>query len=165
MTRSIRDLTGQSFGEWTVLHMHPERSKNGSVQWACSCSCGATKIILGDNLVRGRSTKCQDCRAASMRREPKAKLVKPRIKLVGNRHHRWRGNTIVYASAHKRVAAARGPARDQACVDCGEPAQDWSFTKVECETRMSSPDGRPYCTHVEHYDPRCRTCHNRFDHP
>jgi hypothetical protein len=52
---------------------------------------------------------------------------------------------------HKRVNQARGPASRYACVDCGEPAQDWSTVN-------------PFSGDVRgRFQPRCRTCHRRYD--
>ena len=44
-----------------------------------------------------------------------------------------------------------GPVGDYACVDCGEPAQDWSTVNP------SSSDVRV------RFQPRYRTCHCRYD--
>jgi hypothetical protein len=52
---------------------------------------------------------------------------------------------------HKRVTKARGPASQHACVDCGEPAEDWSTVNP------LSHDVR------DRFKPRCRTCHRRYD--
>jgi hypothetical protein len=52
---------------------------------------------------------------------------------------------------HHRIKKARGPASDYACVDCGEPAQDWSTANP------SSDDLRT------RFQPRCRPCHRYYD--
>jgi hypothetical protein len=52
---------------------------------------------------------------------------------------------------HKRVRKARGPASGYACVDCGEPAEDWSTVNP------SSDDVRV------RFQPRCRKCHRSYD--
>ena len=165
MPRPLEDLTGRSYSSWTVLRRAPNVPTINETMWTCQCACGKSADVPRSNLLRGLSTKCVDCRNEDRRRPPRVKVVKPRIKLVGAAHPRWKGNMIAYSSAHKRVAAARGPAADHECVDCGGAALDWSFRGIHCETRMIDATNRPYCTHVEHYDPRCRDCHNRFDHP
>lgn len=164
MPRPIEDLTGRTFGSWTVLRLDPIRT-SGDTRWFARCECGTEASILRSNLTRGKSTKCVECRARAARKPPKPKVVKPRIKLTGAAHHRWRGNLVGYSAMHRRVAASRGAAANHPCADCSSPAQDWSFEKVACDTRMVDSKGRPYCTHPEHYAPRCRDCHNRFDHP
>lgn len=46
------DLTGQKFGEWTVLEYAGEK------QWLCRCSCGTLRYVDGSILRRGLSTHC-----------------------------------------------------------------------------------------------------------
>lgn len=55
------DLTGQSFGRWTVLRR--AESLGGHVRWLCECSCGATRPIPSDDLRRGRTKDCGNCEA------------------------------------------------------------------------------------------------------
>lgn len=53
----FNDLTGKTFGRLKVI----ARSKNnkwGDSQWVCKCDCGNIKIILGKNLVNGRTRSC-----------------------------------------------------------------------------------------------------------
>jgi hypothetical protein len=52
---------------------------------------------------------------------------------------------------HKRVRKARGPASEYACVDCDEPADDWSTADP------ASDDVRV------RFQPRCRKCHRCYD--
>jgi hypothetical protein len=49
---SIKDITNEKFGEWTVIKYA------GSKQWLCQCSCGNTRIVDGVSLRLGRSTSC-----------------------------------------------------------------------------------------------------------
>jgi hypothetical protein len=56
-----------------------------------------------------------------------------------------------YAVWHKRVKNARGRASDYPCVDCGDPADDWSTVNP------SSDDVRV------RFQPRCRKCHRHYD--
>jgi hypothetical protein len=46
------DLSGQSFGNWTVL------SYAGSYRWLCRCACGIERAVLSKSLKNGRSTSC-----------------------------------------------------------------------------------------------------------
>lgn len=43
---------GDRFGEWEVL------SYEGNKKYLCRCSCGTEKLVLRENLLRGRSTSC-----------------------------------------------------------------------------------------------------------
>lgn len=51
------DLTGQQFGELTVIRK-VENTKHNSTQWLCKCSCGADYVVQGSLLVTGRRTHC-----------------------------------------------------------------------------------------------------------
>ena len=46
------DLTGKTFGEWTVL------SYEGNMMWKCKCSCGEIRSISSRHLRNGVSTNC-----------------------------------------------------------------------------------------------------------
>ena len=55
-----KDLTGQTFGELTVL----ERSENNigtRAAWICRCSCGRIKIALGHDLLQDHVKSCGEC--------------------------------------------------------------------------------------------------------
>jgi len=51
-TKTWIDLTGQTFGRWTVLEF------KGQAKWLCRCSCGTEKVVGGSSLRRGNSTSC-----------------------------------------------------------------------------------------------------------
>ena len=82
---------------------------------------------------------------------------------------RYRTTAPSYETAHTRVRAAHGPASDRACVDCGQPASEWSYDHTdenELSREISSWGRRrivTYSASVEHYEPRCRGCHIKFD--
>lgn len=55
------DLTGQQFGEITVLEKDEEMSKlKKRIFWKCQCSCGRNKSIRGDMLKKTKT--CGECR-------------------------------------------------------------------------------------------------------
>ena len=66
---ATNDLTNQVFGKLTVLHMHPEKSFDGRVQWYCKCSCSENsfRIIIGKSLTSGNSKTCGCTRIASIK--------------------------------------------------------------------------------------------------
>lgn len=51
------DLTGQTFGHWTVLE-RAESDTIGRSRWLCRCSCGKERIVSASNLRQGVSTSC-----------------------------------------------------------------------------------------------------------
>lgn len=51
------DITGQTFGELTVIERAGSSSDNKAL-WLCRCSCGKTRIVLGKLLRNGNITSC-----------------------------------------------------------------------------------------------------------
>lgn len=54
------NLTGQQFGEWTVINQVVD-SRPGTY-WLCECSCGTRRIVAGTNLKRGKTKSCGGCK-------------------------------------------------------------------------------------------------------
>lgn len=54
----LKDLTGKSFGDWTVIKRNPENYRRTFVQWDCICSCGQERVVLANSLLTGKSTGC-----------------------------------------------------------------------------------------------------------
>lgn len=52
------DLSGQVFGDLTVLNRSEHQRKNGGVWWTCRCSCGKIYECPATLLVKGRRTHC-----------------------------------------------------------------------------------------------------------
>ena len=54
------DLTGQIFGEWTVIReaAKEEKKNRPGAYWKCLCSCGTEKIVNGQTLRKGESKSC-----------------------------------------------------------------------------------------------------------
>jgi hypothetical protein len=74
MSPRLIDLTGERFGRWTVLVMHPERC-HGRALWLCRCDCGTERAVRGKDLRNGKSISCG---------------CSKRIDLVGKRFGRWK---------------------------------------------------------------------------
>jgi hypothetical protein len=54
---ALIDLTGQSFGRWTVLHKAPT-GPYGCAWWLCRCECGTERATAGVGLRNGTSRSC-----------------------------------------------------------------------------------------------------------
>jgi Holliday junction resolvasome RuvABC endonuclease subunit len=52
------DITGERFGRWIVLAIHPERYRRTQTLWLCHCDCGTERVVLGNSLRHGRSLSC-----------------------------------------------------------------------------------------------------------
>ncbi len=81
----------------------------------------------------------------------------------GHANHMWKGELVSYDGAHERVRAERGSARGHSCVDCGEPAVDWSYVGGAEDEQVDTETGCAYSPTPAHYAARCRPCHWRFD--
>lgn len=62
MPNKLIDLTGQTFGELTVLHLSDRRTKRGEPLWVCRCSCGAVKDMSRNTLVTYHAKSCGACK-------------------------------------------------------------------------------------------------------
>lgn len=138
---ATRDLVGRRFGRLTVaafagLDDYPRAT------WSCRCDCGGSVVVTGHHLLEGSTVSC-GCRAADAR--PGA--LRP---------------LVTYQAAHQRVKRLRGRPSQHACVDCSDPAEDWSYDHTD-PAEVIDDQGRPYSMDALHYEPRCRSCHRRFD--
>lgn len=77
---------------------------------------------------------------------------------TGPRNTAWKGDEASYDAAHARLGRDRG-----ACVDCSQPATDWSYVGG-CADERPGRRGVPYCLHPDHYEARCQRCHHHYDH-
>lgn len=69
MGRNFIDLTGQQFGEWTVLEKSNKEVTSKAVYWKCKCSCGNIRDISGTDLRLGRTKKCKQHLISSKKEE------------------------------------------------------------------------------------------------
>lgn len=58
---NVKDITGQRFGNWTVIGRSEQKSRGRNVMWECVCDCGQSGVINGCNLRTGTSTGCLKC--------------------------------------------------------------------------------------------------------
>ena len=54
----IDDLTGQVFGNLTVIGITDKRKNGYNVIWHCKCTCGNEIDVKGSDLKRGHTTSC-----------------------------------------------------------------------------------------------------------
>lgn len=82
---------------------------------------------------------------------------------VGADHPSWKGENIGYSGAHMRLRRARGLATNLTCIDCLGPAEHWSFNHSTPLDRTLTAKEGPYSANVDDWDPRCVSCHKRYD--
>lgn len=73
----------------------------------------------------------------------------------------WLGEDAGYNAIHIRLRHLRGPASTHSCVDCGSAARQWSYDHAS--NREQVENGKAFTTDLDHYFPRCVSCHKRFD--
>jgi hypothetical protein len=87
--------------------------------------------------------------------------------LLRETNKRKRVETPAYETFHSRLRREVGPATAHPCVDCGGQAEEWSYDHEDPDELLVQPRrGRPvvrYSTNIDHYEPRCRSCHRKFD--
>lgn len=85
MARHFNNLTGKTFGNWTVLSQtKTPNARSKMSRWHCRCSCGKeSEKVFYTSLVSGRSTSCGMCGTP-------AHPTNPRMKdRVGEKYGRW----------------------------------------------------------------------------
>ena len=156
---------GEKYGRLSVIREVQKTGADGRRYRAalCRCDCGKEVTTRISSLKSGDAQSC-GCSRGQPRYEQKRCPVCGTLAMI-RRDHRSCSRGCGYELArvarqaanpsyhvwHKRVKKARGPASGYACVDCGEPAQDWSTVDP------SSDDVRV------RFQPRCRKCHRHYD--
>lgn len=76
--------------------------------------------------------------------------------------------TVGYYGMHKRLK--KNPAWRHLCVDCGKLAMDWSYIGDDPDEltewvnkNRPKPTLAKYSVDMKYYQPRCRSCHLKFD--
>lgn len=82
-------------------------------------------------------------------------LHKPRI---GGRKRTAPAN---YEQVHYRLRKERGVARLLTCVECGGPADEWSYDHGDPGEQVS--ESGPWSPNISAYSPRCVACHRAYD--
>jgi hypothetical protein len=70
-----------------------------------------------------------------------------------------------WASIHKRLSRKLGKASIYSCVDCNSPAKEWSYNNADPNELHELMSSTPvaYSLDLDNYDPRCVSCHRKFD--
>lgn len=132
------DLAGQRFDLLTVVE------RRGS-KWYCTCECGGSREVLAGDLNRTGRKSCGDRSKHPTRRPPE---------------------TLTYRGSHDRMRHLSGSAKLHTCMDCGKPAQQWSYNHKDPHELLEyglSAGLLPYSLDHTYYEPRCISCHKLFD--
>jgi hypothetical protein len=144
---------GETYGKLRVLAQAPNYYKPGSgrseTRWVTLCECGTLSVKFAKYLRNGMTTTCGD------------RQLHPRRRLLEN---------PTYEGMHYRVRSWKGKASSWNCTDCNGPADEWSYDHMDSDQRWERvTDGKgnayevPFSVDIDHYQPRCRSCHYWFD--
>lgn len=56
LSATMKDLTGNRFGRWTVLNLDERPGR--LIYWICRCDCGKEKSVYQNSLLSGKSQSC-----------------------------------------------------------------------------------------------------------
>lgn len=153
--RQIIDITGQRFGQWTVLNEAERKPGNRIATWLCRCDCGQESIVFGTNLRSGQSTSC-GCRSSKKNFDTKETSVHGARKALGysswvhmkercynpncNRYQRYGGRGI-------KICAHWRESFKNFFADMGKkPSKEYSIDRINNDANYS-------CGHCE----ECKT--------
>jgi hypothetical protein len=156
---------GDTFGRLTVIREVQKVAVNGKRYRAalCRCDCGKEAAPRISSLTSGDAQSCGCSRGPPKYQRKRCPVcgTLAMIRRDGRSCSRACGYQLARAARraanpsydvwHRRVTKVRGPASGYACVDCGNPAQDWSTVNP------SSDDIQV------RFQPRCRRCHRYHD--
>lgn len=136
----LKGLEGRRFGRLVVIKFAEMRSSESF--WLCRCDCGSSAEVRGWMLRDGSTRSCGCLHREAVRAD--------RVAIPS------------YGAVHTRLRTSRGPASDYDCTDCGGRAEQWSYDHGDAE-ELVSEIGHPYSADLSRYQPRCCSCHRKFD--
>lgn len=71
----VKDITGRTINEWTVLEERGRNKSGGAMFW-CRCSCGEERLVDGRSIRVGASTSCGHSRAEHMLEKAREAVTK-----------------------------------------------------------------------------------------
>lgn len=74
------DLTGKTFGKWTVLKRLGSLKSYGDIFWECRCECGKISKVRSYHLTKGYSRRCVSC--GHLPRPYKSELAEQNWKVI-----------------------------------------------------------------------------------
>lgn len=125
--KKLPDLTGQTFGRWTVVKAVPrDRSNPNDRQcYLCRCECGHESSVRGTDLFKGKSTMCRSCAqrergnriAGRTSVEVQAYLLTHTVTEAAKHFGLTHGSMTKYISRHKLRAMVKGRHRPKPTVE------------------------------------------------
>ena len=156
---------GDKYGRLTVIREVQKVAADGRRYRAalCRCDCGNETAPRVSSLTAGDTRSCGCSRGRPRYQQKRCPVCGTQAMIRRGRRtcSRACGYQLIraarrtpdpsYAGWHRRVTEARGAASGYACVDCGNPAQDWSTVNPSSDDLWAR------------FQPRCRRCHRYRD--
>lgn len=78
-------MIGKRFGLWTIESRAEDYALSTGErydQWNCVCDCGTRRVVLGSNLLQGRSLSCGCYKASFLKRRGKELRLTPKYRTI-----------------------------------------------------------------------------------
>ena len=133
--RKLIDLTGMKFGRWTVLALHPKRTRLRRAIFLCRCDCGSEHLVQGASLRGGWSQSC-GCVAQELKtKHGQAKGNRTRVYVCwANMRQRCSNpNNIGYSNYGGRgiTVCERWQTFENFLADMGHPPRGKSLDRID----------------------------------
>lgn len=161
----LKDITGQVFGRWTVLHYShkEERASYDRHMWACRCDCGTERLVLHSSLTKGVSASCGCYNREVTRgrvaphRKPPGESCLNHLYLVYRRGAKERGYAFNLSKENFRFLTS------QPCHYCGVPPKQLTGRTKYKANGDYTYNGLDRVTNTEGYSlencaPCCKIC-------
>lgn len=88
-----KDLTGNKYGNLTVVEMiyGEHESWNTVTKCRCVCDCGNEVITYPGNIVHGKQTSCRECTANKVNRKKKERFYRKGVWQIDSRRNAMAG--------------------------------------------------------------------------
>ena len=155
---SLIDLSGKSFGRWTVLEGAEERSSG--LYWLCECECGTIKEVRGASLSRGESTGCVKCKCHGIPHKDLTGMIFSKLTVISKAPNKgtkimWKCKCncgeLIQRSTYGLIS---GSAKE--CLDC-------QYSSRGTHRLSKGSTSATYMTWVRMID-RCRNENNKYYH-
>ncbi|MDB4997093.1 MAG: hypothetical protein JWM74_4525 [Myxococcaceae bacterium] len=98
------DLTGMTFGRWTV---GPRADLPGRIRYLCTCACGVGGAVMAQSLRNGDSQSC-----GCLKRELLGNVSRARTTHAASRKGQWTPEYSTWAHMHDRVKSDQDGTRE-----------------------------------------------------
>lgn len=148
----LKDLTGQQFGDLTVLEQADwyvyGKQSHRYAQWKCRCTCGTELVVRGSNLTSGNTTSCgchrESVRGQCTKRDIVAGVQAVALNEAGHYYqvqHRAQRKGFEFELTREEFSTLR----NSACALCGFDEGPVSIDRIDSEKGYTRDNCQPLC--------------------